>query len=157
QSLPTPMTKELALVVVNDAVSAPVPLPDAVAPMAPEPFVPVASTPLKVTTVIDAAALRVRVAVAVTFVNAAGANARQISEPPRGVLVRRTRTHVNPPPPMPVTLCPDALASSMETNASTSSFPAVVENAGDAIVVPFVERPNVTVASIASGLAVAVK
>src|ERR1700720_2582120 len=55
QSSPTPNTQELLRVVTRLAVGAPVPaLPVPVAPTAPEPFVPVVSTPLKVTTVIEA-------------------------------------------------------------------------------------------------------
>ena len=55
QSLPTPNTHELARVVVSAAVGAPgLALPDPVAPMAPEPPVPDESTPVKVTTVIEA-------------------------------------------------------------------------------------------------------
>src|SRR5579864_1752714 len=58
QSLPTPKTHELCRVVTSAAAGAPgfaFPLP--VAPTAPEPFVPDASTPLKLMTVIDAAML----------------------------------------------------------------------------------------------------
>src|SRR5437870_3986111 len=55
QSLPTPNTHELARVVSSVAVGAPgraFALP--VAPIAPDPFVPDAFTPVKVTTVIEA-------------------------------------------------------------------------------------------------------
>ena len=116
--------------------------------MAPEPLVPVVSTPLKLMTVIDAAALWEIVAVIVALAIVDGANARQISDVPRWVLVRRTSTHVTPPPVMPVTVWPVALASSAATNARSSSFPAVVDSAGDTRLVLLVDRSTNTVASI---------
>lgn len=84
QSLPTPKTHELFRVVTNPAVGAPLAaLPVPVAPTTPD-----GSTPVKVTTVIDAGSLIERVALTDTFVNTADANARQISEVPLCTLVR---------------------------------------------------------------------
>jgi len=128
-------------VVVNDAVGAPVSaVPEPVAPIAPDPFVPDVSTPLKVMTVIDAALLCDSVAVAVTLVSAAAANARQISAVPIWVLVRFTSCQVRPAPVIPVTVVLVPPLLSAETNANSSSLAAVVENDGVAIVVALVER-----------------
>ncbi len=84
QSVPTPKTQELLRVVTKLAEGAP---EDALAlpvePIAPEPEVPDVSTPVKVTTVIEADMLRERVALTDALVSAEGANARQISAVPR--------------------------------------------------------------------------
>src|SRR4051812_22767298 len=83
KSLPTPNTSELLRVVASVAVGGPpAEFADAVAPMAPDPFVPVVSTFLKLTTVIDPAVDWDIVAVTVTPVSVAGAKARQISDDP---------------------------------------------------------------------------
>src|SRR5467141_2045439 len=103
-SFPTPNTQELFRVVTRVAVGAPeeaLALP--IAPIAPDPFVPVVSMPAKLNTVIEDCTLCDRVAVTVTLVRTDGANARQISAEPACVLVRFTRTHVNPPPLIEVT------------------------------------------------------
>ena len=82
---------------VSVAVGAPVSaLPEAVAPIAPDPFVPDVSTFEKLITVMDAAAACARVAVTVTLVNAVGANARQISLGPSCTFVRLTSCQVRP-------------------------------------------------------------
>ena len=61
-------------------------LPVPIAPTAPEPLVPVVSTPLKLIRVIEEATLWVRVAVTLTLLRVEVAKARQISEvPPLGV------------------------------------------------------------------------
>jgi hypothetical protein len=58
QSLPTPITNELFLVVIREAVGAPgLALPVPVVPIAPEPYVPVVLTPVKLMTVIEALTL----------------------------------------------------------------------------------------------------
>ena len=81
--MPTPNTHEFGRVVASVAAGAPVaPDADTVAPIAPEPFVPDVSTPLNVTTVIDAATLCDSVAVTVTFERVVVENARQISAVP---------------------------------------------------------------------------
>jgi hypothetical protein len=81
--LPTPTITDPARVVVSVAVGAPeAALFDAVAPIAPDPFVPVVSTPLKAITVNEDETARDSVAVTIMFVSAFGANARQISEVP---------------------------------------------------------------------------
>ena len=137
QSLPTPNTHELALVVVSVAVGAPVAaLADRVAPIAPEPFVPDVSTPVKVTTTIDETVGCAIVAVTPTLVSAAGANARQISVDPRWAFVRATSTHVSPAPVTPVDAFP-GVVSSIATKASNSWFPLVVEKALVVTVVVF--------------------
>ena len=133
----------------SDAVGAAAdPLPPAVAPMAPEPLVPDVSTPVKLITVMDAAADCDSVAVTFTALNGFAENARQISAVPFCVLVRRASTHVKLPADTPVTviLCPVAL--SVEMNARSSSLPDAVEIGGDAIVVLALERFVETVTSM---------
>ena len=156
QSLPTPMTIEFARVVTSDAAGAPeLELPEAVAPMAPEPFVPAVLTPLKLTTVIEAGMLCEMVAVTVASARAVVENARQISAVPFCAFVRRTRAHVRPPPLIPVTVVvgvPVALPA--DTNARINSLATVVENAGLAMVVLYVERAKVTVVSMLGAAAV---
>src|SRR5438093_12805748 len=83
QSVPTANTHELFFVVTSDAVGAPEPaFADATAPIAPEPFVPSALTPVTLTTVIDDATLWDNVAVTVAPASGLDANARQISAVP---------------------------------------------------------------------------
>src|SRR5947207_645973 len=99
------MTQEPFRVVVRLAAGAPrVALEVPVAPIAPEPFVPVVSTPAKLITVKEHATLWEIVAVTVRLLSAEGANARQISEVPLCTLVLRTRTQFRPPPETPVTV-----------------------------------------------------
>ena len=77
QSMPTPTTQELLRVVTSDAVGAPDgALADRVAPIAPDPFVPDVSTPIKLRTVTDEAAGCETVAVTDTLPSGAAANAR---------------------------------------------------------------------------------
>lgn len=152
QSLPTPKTQELLRVVVRLAVGAPVAaFPVPVAPMAPEPPLPVVSVPVKVTTVSEAAWLVDKVAVTVALVSTAGAKARHTSDVPRCVLVRFTNVQVRLPPVIPVTvvLVPE-LGPSLETNASNSSLVAVVVKAGVTIVLAAVLLSFDAVLSIAS-------
>src|SRR5579871_5258861 len=88
QSLPTPRTQELLRVVTKEAVGAPlVALPEAVAPTAPEPLLPVVSTPLKLIKVKELAAGEERVAVTTAFVKGVAVKARQISAVPGWVFV----------------------------------------------------------------------
>ena len=97
QSAPTPKTQELFLVVTKLAVGAPgFALALAVLPIAPEPFVPVGSTPVKLITVIDAKTFCDSVAVTVALVKGEVAKARQISAVPLCVFVRTTNVHVSP-------------------------------------------------------------
>ena len=101
QSLPMPRTQESLRVVTREAVGAPlVALPEAVAPIAPEPFVPVVSTPLTLMVVIELAAALDNVAVTTELVRGLAAKARQISAVPGCVLVRFTKDQVNPAPDM---------------------------------------------------------
>jgi len=119
-SLPTPNTHELLRVVVNWAVgAAEIALLAAVAPIAPDPFVPEVSTLAKLTTVSDAGSDADSVAVTVTLVNGAEAKARQISAVPRWTFVPRTEVHVRPAPVTPVTLIP-VVVPPTPMNASTS-------------------------------------
>ena len=62
----------------------------AVFPIAPEPFGPVVSTPVKLITLMDARRLCESVAVAVTLVMGEVAKARQISELPLCAFVRES-------------------------------------------------------------------
>jgi hypothetical protein len=122
------MTQELFWVVINVALGAP---DDAetvrVAPIAPEPKVPVVLTPAKLITVIETGALSDRVAVTDTPSRVVGANARHISPVPGWARVRSTDTHVNPPPETPVTsTCVET--SLAATKARSSSLPETVDN-----------------------------
>ncbi len=92
------------------------------------------------------------VAVTVTLVNADGAKARQISAVPLCVFVRSTSTQVRPAPLMPVTVVFVPEMKSVDTKARSSSFEAVVENAGVATVVLAAVPSFDTFASIASEL-----
>jgi hypothetical protein len=83
QSSPTPITQELAFVVNREAVGAPgFAFPDPIAPMAPEPLVPVVFAPVKLMTVMEAPSLTESVAVTVVALSLAVANVRQISAVP---------------------------------------------------------------------------
>lgn len=129
QSAPTPNTHELFRVVVSDPVGAPeTALNAAVAPTAPEPLLPLGSAPLNATTVMEAAALCPKLAVTVTLLKIAGANARQISALPRTPFARPTNCHVNPAPFTEVTVFPLAELESVEMNASNNSFAFAVDN-----------------------------
>jgi hypothetical protein len=125
----------LARVVTRVALGAPdLALAPAVAPMAPEPPVPLVSVPVKVTTVMEAGTLCDSVAFTLTLDRVAEAKARQISAVPRCVLVRQTSAQVWLAPVTPVTVMPDELAP-VDTNASSNSLVAVVENEGDVMLV----------------------
>ena len=103
--MPMPNTQELARVVVTEAVGAPLAaFVDAIAPMAPDPFVPDVSAPVNDTMVIADTACCESVAVTETFVSGDGANARQISLLPDCTFVRTTNCHVSPAPVMLVTV-----------------------------------------------------
>jgi len=131
QSLPTPNTHEPLRVVISDALGAPeAALALAVAPIAPEPPVPVASAPVKVTTVIEDVTPCDNVAVTLTLVSVEGAKARQISAVPNWALVRRTSVQVRPVPLTLVTVTPGEVAS-LEIKARSSSFAELVENDGE--------------------------
>jgi hypothetical protein len=155
QSVPTPNTHELFRVVTSDAVGAPeAALPPPVAPIAPDPFVPVVSVPLKATTVIDDTTFCDKFAVTVALLSAVVANARHISAPPGCALVRFTRAQVNPPPVTLLTVRPPEEAESAETNANNNSFGAAVENAGlvtDVAAVALSVEVNVSMANCPGG------
>jgi hypothetical protein len=116
--------------VVRLAVGAPVFAPVlAVAPIAPDPFVPVVSTPVKlITVIVDVGAVCEKFAVTVALDNGEAANARQTSEVPPWALLRTTNVHGSPPPVTLETVMFDESAS-LEMNASNSSFPLAVEKA----------------------------
>jgi hypothetical protein len=140
QSMPTPTAREPFMVVTSEAVGAPgLALPVPIAPIAPDPFVPLVFTPVKLMTVIEALTFCVNVAVTVTPLRVVVANARQISAVPRWTFVLSTRAQVNPPPAMLLTetLGPP-LEASDEMNARSSSFAEAMANDGDAIVVALV-------------------
>ena len=91
--------------VINVAEGAPdAALADAVAPIAPDPFVPVVSTFEKLATVIIDTVGCESDAVTVTLVSFAAAKARQISLVPDRTFVRPTNAHVTPAPVTPVTV-----------------------------------------------------
>jgi hypothetical protein len=69
-----------------------------VAPIAPDPFVPEVSTPVKLITVIDETTLCDSVAVTVTLLKGDGANARQISDVPLCAFVLTASAQLSPPP-----------------------------------------------------------
>lgn len=127
--MPTPSTQELLWLVTKVALGEPeAELAEATAPIAPDPLVPDELTPVKVTTVIEEATVCERVALTVTLARGEGANARQISAVPNCAFVRMTKTQVRP---APVTLftCTALPKLSLEMNASSNSFAAVVEKA----------------------------
>ena len=91
--------------VVKLAVGAPrLEFPVPVAPIAPEPFVPEVSAPIKVITVTDDVTLWESVAVTFTCLKGEVANARQISAVPLCVLVLWTSVQLNPAPVTLVTV-----------------------------------------------------
>ena len=144
-SSPTPNTTEFARVVVSVAEGAPeAAFAVAVAPIAPDPFVPVVSTPVKLTTVIDDCTVCENVAVTVTLLSTAGAKARQISAVPCCVFVLCTNTQVRLAPETPLTVVVVAVPFPLEINASNNSLAAVVENEAVARVVPVVV-PSATI------------
>lgn len=113
---------------INEPVGAPeAALKVAVAPMAPEPLLPLLSAPLNATTVIEAAALCAIFAVTLTLLKAAGANARQISASPGTLFARATNCHVNPAPLTDFTVFGVVGFESAEINASSKSLELVVE------------------------------
>jgi hypothetical protein len=149
QSLPTPKTKEPPRVVTSLAVGAPgLAFPEAIAPMAPEPFVPEVSTPVKLITVIEETTFCDSVAVTVTALNGEAERARQISAVPDWTFVLSTRTQVSPAPVTLVTVVLDKETLSAEINASRSSLAEVVEKADVLTVVLAVPWSFDTVASI---------
>jgi hypothetical protein len=84
QSTPTPKTQEPLRVVTRVAVGAPLAaFPAPVAPMAPEPLVPVVSTPVKVITVIEESTACDNVALTEIALKGTTEKARQISAVPR--------------------------------------------------------------------------
>ena len=131
QSSPTPITQELAWVVSREAVGAPgFAFPVPTAPMAPEPFVPLVLTPVKLITVMEATSLCESVAVTVTALNLAAANARHTSAVPRWVFVRSTKVQVNPVVVIPVTVTfVPLLGASVDTKARSNSFVEAVVRA----------------------------
>jgi hypothetical protein len=76
----------------------------AVAPIAPDPFVPDVLTPTKLLIVMEETTLCDRVAVTVAALMGDVANARQISESPLCPFDLTTRVQVNPPPVTLVTV-----------------------------------------------------
>ena len=133
------------------------PLPVPVAPTAPAPFTPDVSTPVKVTTVIDAVWLLDKVAVTATLDSAVDAKARQISAVPLCTLVRPTSVQVKPAPvTLFTTVFVPVAGASVEMNASNSSLPDVVENVVVATVVAFAELSLKTIASVAKPLTITV-
>jgi hypothetical protein len=123
-----------------------------VAPIAPDPLVPVVSIPVKVITVMEEATLAESVAVALTLVRVVGAKARQISDVPLCPLERTTKVHVSPAPAMLLTTVPEPV-SSVETKASSSSLAATVENVCDVTVLLALFWSPEAVASMAMELA----
>ena len=105
QSFPTPNTIDPLRVVTREAFGAPEEaLFMPVAPMAPDPFVPGGSAPVKLITVMDEATLWDNVAVTVMLLSGKGENARQISEVPLCTFSLTTNVQVKPPPATDVTV-----------------------------------------------------
>ena len=103
--MPTPNTQELFRVVVTVPLGAPPSeLAVAVAPIAPDPFVPDVSMFENVTTVIMESTACDSVAVTTALLSGTGANARQTSAVPACTFVRPTSAHVTPAPLTPVTV-----------------------------------------------------
>jgi hypothetical protein len=135
KSAPTPRTRELFPVVTSDAVGAPpATLLLAVAPIAPEPFVPEVFTPMKLITVMEETTLWDSVAVRLTLLRGLGAKARQISAVPLCPLALTTSVQARPPPETAVTVVLAPPRKSVAMKANSNSLLATVENTGDAIV-----------------------
>src|SRR5579883_528815 len=118
------------------------------APIAPEPLVPLVSTPLKLTICRDAKTVCARLAVTVTLDNGVTAKARHISEvPPPEEFALATGTQVRPPP---LTLVTDIGANieSLAIKASSNSFPVVVEKEGLVIELFAADKSTDTLASV---------
>jgi hypothetical protein len=96
--------------------------------MAPEPFVPKVSTPVKLITVIEETTAWDNVAVTLTAFNGEAENTRQISAVPNWTLVLLTRTQVSPALATLVTVVLGEDTLSAATNASSSWLPEVVES-----------------------------
>lgn len=109
-----------------------------VAPMAPDPFVPDVSTPIKLISVMDTSASGT-LAVTEMLVKGELEKERQISAVPVCPLVLLTRVHVRPPPEMLLTVPLEPTApGAAATKAKTNSLPALVENP------PMLEPPDTT-------------
>jgi hypothetical protein len=131
------MHQHLAAHITSVALGAPVAaLPLPVAPMAPEPFVPVVSTPVKLITVIEESTARDNVAVTDAPPRGADAKARQISAVPHRAFVLLTRTQVRPPPVTLVTVVLVVVTLSADIKANNSWFPELVAKLGVVTVVP---------------------
>lgn len=126
--------------------------PEPVAPIAPEPFVPDVSTPVKLITEMEASTLSDSVAVTATLESGVGEKARQISASPFCAFVLLTSTQVNPAPATLVTVVLGEETLPVETSASNNSLPEFVENEGVAIVLLALEPSAETEASIESAL-----
>jgi hypothetical protein len=94
--------------------------------MAPAPFTPVVSTPIKLITVIEESTLCESVAVTVILVSGTVENACQISDVPSWTLVLRTSVQLKPVEVTFVTVM-GVDVPSVAINASSNSLPAVVE------------------------------
>jgi hypothetical protein len=107
--------------------------------------------PVKATTVIDPEYDPLpRLAATTTLLNGLGATACQISAVPAWPFVRDRRRQVNPPPVTPVMVCEFAVdGPSEEMNATISSLPDVVVNAGALMLVPAVDWWVTTILSTA--------
>jgi len=123
--------------------------------MAPEPLEPDVSTPMKLITVIEEIALCERFAVTETLLSGDGENARQISAVPFLLLVRTASDHASPPPETFFTLSVFDVLSSASMNASSSSFPCRVENAGEVTVELALDRSLQTWVSMTGAVNVA--
>jgi len=108
-------------------------LPDATAPIAPEPLVPEESTPAKAITVSEEETIYERLALTEMLLRAVGKKARQISAVPFCAWVLCTRAQVKSPPETLTTDVESLEANPVEMKASNSSPFDVVENEGEVI------------------------
>ena len=124
----------IARVVVRVAEGAPVAaFAVAVAPIAPDPLVPVVSTPVELTVIDDCTDCE-NVAVTVPLVSAVDAKHAENSNVPSCVFVRCTNTHVRLAPATPLTVVVVAVPFA-RIKASSSSLVEEVENVAMASVV----------------------
>jgi hypothetical protein len=105
---------------------------------------------VKLITVIEDITLCDNVAVTLTLVKVEGAKALQISAVPNWVLVRRTKTQVNPAPVILVTVVLGDDTPSAATKARSSSLGELVEKAGVLTAVPGEAASREAVASMPS-------
>jgi hypothetical protein len=146
--LPTPITHDPLRVVVTARIGAPVGAPvEALAPIAPAPFTPEGSAPMKVTTVMDAATFCDRLAVTVVPLSGSAEKALHISAVPICEFARWTSCQIRPPPLTDVTVAFGDPVLSVLTKANNNSFAVAVEKLRVVMDVPALDPSPLATAS----------